>query len=106
MDRKTWLFMLGGLALAVALAFALSPFASSSPDGLDRVSQDQGFAEHAEGAQVWQHAPIQDYSMPGVGGRLATSVAGIAGTLAVAGIGYLGARIIRLRRRSVSPDPH
>ncbi len=104
MDTKTWMFMLGGLVLAAALAFAVSPFASSSPDGLDRVSQDHGFAEQAEKAQVWHGAPIPDYSFPGVEGRLATSVAGLVGTLAVAAIGYAGAIALRARRRVGSPN--
>lgn len=103
MDRKTWIFMLGGLALAIALAVLVSPFASSNPDGLDRVSQDQGFAEHAEGAQVWQRAPIPDYATPGVEGPISTSVAGLLGTLAVAGLGYLGARLVRARRGPEAP---
>lgn len=93
-----------GLVLAAALAFVVSPFASSSPDGLDRVSEDQGFAKRAEGAEVWRGAPIPDYALPGVEGRLSTSVAGLIGTLAVAGLGCAGAWVIRARRKSVSPD--
>ncbi len=104
MDRKTWTFMLGGLALAIALAVLVSPFASTSPDGLDRVSQDQGFGEHAEGAQLWQRAPIPDYATPGVEGALSTSLAGLLGTLAVAGLGYLGARLVRARRAPDAAD--
>jgi cobalt/nickel transport protein len=105
MDRKTWGFMLAGLALAVALAFVVAPFASSNPDGLDRVSQDHGFAEAAEGAQVWRRAPIPEYSFPRMDGRLSTGVAGVIGTLGVAGIAFLGARMIRARRRIGSADP-
>lgn len=102
-DRKTWTFMLGGLALAVALAVLVSPFASTSPDGLDRVSEDHGFADRSEGAQVWQRAPIADYSTPGVEGPISTSVAGLLGTVGVAGLGYLGARLLRARRAPHQP---
>jgi hypothetical protein len=38
-----------GLALAVGLAFFAAPYASSSPDGLDRVAADEGFAGAAGG---------------------------------------------------------
>ncbi|MBK7976049.1 MAG: PDGLE domain-containing protein [Deltaproteobacteria bacterium] len=79
MDRKTWGFMLAGLALAVALAFVVAPFASSNPDGLDRVSQDHGFAEAAEGAQVWRRAPIPEYSFPRMDGPPPQGVAGVIG---------------------------
>ena len=37
-------FTILALALAIGLATAVSPFASSSPDGLNRVAEDHGFA--------------------------------------------------------------
>jgi hypothetical protein len=77
-------FTIAALALAIGLAAAASPFASASPDGLDRVARDQGFAAEAK-----QHeAPVVGYALPGVGDpRLATGLAGFVGTLAVFGIG-------------------
>ena len=36
-------FILGGIALSLALAIFLSPFASPHPDGLERVAEDKGF---------------------------------------------------------------
>ena len=40
-------FTILALALAIGLATAASPFASSSPDGLERVAADKGFAPRA-----------------------------------------------------------
>lgn len=36
-------FILGGIGVAALLALFLSPFASSLPDGLERVAEIQGF---------------------------------------------------------------
>ena len=75
----------------IGLATAVSPFASSAPDGLNRVAADQGFA--ARGRR--QDAPVAGYAFPGVDDeRLATGLAGFAGTLVVF------ARRLRRRRRA------
>ena len=36
------------MVIAIAVVVLLAPAASSDPDGLDRVSGDEGFAEKAE----------------------------------------------------------
>jgi hypothetical protein len=63
-------FTVLALALALGLAVALAPFASSSPDGLERVAADQGFAARAEP----RDAPAA---------AVAEGVAAFAGTLLV-----------------------
>jgi hypothetical protein len=78
------------LALAIALATAVSPFASSSPDGLERVAADHGFAARGER----RAAPVLDYASDS---RLATGLAGFAGTLAVFGVGAGLAKVVRRR---------
>jgi hypothetical protein len=87
-------FTVIALALAVGLAGAASPFASSSPDGLERVAGDTGFLERGR-----QHeTPASDYALPGVGDpRLATGLAGFAGTLVVFGFGSTVAMVARRR---------
>lgn len=78
------------LALALALALVVSPFASSLPDGLERVAHDLGFAAKAEETASPLAAPIPDYSLPGVtNGRLATALAGGIGTVAAFGAAAL-----------------
>jgi hypothetical protein len=87
-------FLIVTLAVAIGLAVAVSPFASSSPDGLERVAADKGFAGRGEPSE----APIGAYAFPGIGDeRLATGVAGFAGTLIVFGLGSGLAALARRR---------
>jgi hypothetical protein len=81
-------FTILALALAIGLATAASPFASASPDGLERVATDNGFA--ARGEQ--RDAPVFEY---GSDSRVATALAGFAGTLLVFAIGTGVARVAR-----------
>ncbi len=96
-------FIALALAVAVGLALGLSPYASSSPDGLEKVAEDKGFIEDGTLHSIQEDSPIPDYAFPGIDDpRLATALAGFVGTLMVfliaTGIGWL------LRRRhSQSP---
>ena len=86
------------LAVAIGLGVAVSPFASPHPDGLERVAQDQGFAETGTLHAIQEDAPIPDYAFPGVtDDRAATAAAGIAGTLLVFALG--AGLAVALRRR-------
>ncbi len=72
------------LLVAVMVAAAAAPFAASAPDGLERVAQDAGFADAARPHALAGAAPAPDYAAPGVeDARVATALAGVAGTLAV-----------------------
>ncbi len=94
MNRKELLF---GLALAIILAVALSPFASPWPDGLEKFAEDKGFLHRSE-VEPLVSAPIPDYAWPGVEDEaLATSSAGVSGTLLVFGAGYVLAALIKRR---------
>ncbi len=85
----------GVLILALFLAL-LSPLASSSPDGLERVAEDKGFMETAREA-VFEIIP--DYVLPGMGNEAgATILAGIIGTLMLFGIGYGLAQLLKAKR--------
>lgn len=95
--RTRW-FTILALALAVGLASAVSPYASSSPDGLEKVAADQAFLERGERHTVQSASPAPDYAVPGVDDpRAATGLAGFVGTLGVFGLGYGLARASRLR---------
>lgn len=98
-------FLLVAMGVCLLLAAFLAPFASSSPDGMERVAEDQGFLERTEGKQVWKVAPVPDYEMPGIGGSgLATALAGVAGTLIVFGLALgLGRLLVRSRSRADRP---
>ena len=91
-----------GLALAVGLATAVAPYASSSPDGLERVATDKGFVEQGTLHAVQDDSPLPGYAFPGIGNeRLATGVAGFVGTLGVFAIGFGVARVLRRREDDV-----
>ncbi len=76
------------LLVALILAFFISPFASSSPDGLEKVAEDKGFLEKGE-VEPFFISPVPDYTWPGIKSEgIATGLAGIFGTLVVFGISY------------------
>ncbi len=86
--RKSLLiFVAAGIALSIALALIVSPFASSSPDGLEKVAEDKGFLEKAEETEpAWDKAPMADYSISSLEEShpaWATAIAGLLGTVAV-----------------------
>jgi hypothetical protein len=102
--RSTRIFVALALALAVGLATAVSPFASSSPDGLEKVAEEKRFLEEGRLAGIQEDSPIPDYAFPGVENeRLATGLAGFVGTLAVFAIGY--GLAVTVRRRTPRPGP-
>ncbi|XGB40909.1 MAG: PDGLE domain-containing protein [Nodosilinea sp. LVE1205-7] len=76
---------LGGLGTALLIAGLLSPFASSNPDGLDRVAQDHGFDHRAEPHPPSHRLPFygwfDGYALRPAPASLATPLAGIVGTL-------------------------
>ncbi len=77
-----------GLFIAIAIAVFLSPFASSHPDGLEKVAEDKNFLQAAEEKEIIK-APVPDYSMPGIKNKtIAGSVAGLIGTIIVFCIAY------------------
>ena len=43
---STVAMIVGGLLIALGLAFFVSRYASSSPEGLNKIAIDQGFAEN------------------------------------------------------------
>jgi hypothetical protein len=70
-----------GIALLITL---FSPFASSHPDGLERVAEDKGFSGLADSPP---YELISDYVFPWVDNEdLATILSGIVGVLIVAAV--------------------
>ncbi len=84
-----------GLLIAIVLAVA-SPLASSHPDGLEWVAEQQGFIQVA---QEPLYEVIPDYVLPGVPDEaVATILAGIVGALIVFGVA-LGVAYARRNRQ-------
>ena len=92
-DRKNYIFVLTGVAAALIIAMFVSVFASSFPDGLEKVAENLGFIDKAEGMAPEGIFLIPDYAVGGVENELwQTSLAGLSGVLiimAVFGIVYL-----------------
>ncbi|RJO63013.1 MAG: hypothetical protein C4542_01085 [Dehalococcoidia bacterium] len=94
MNKKWWLIAFI-FCLAVA---ALSPLASSSPDGLERVAEGKGFLGLAGSSPF---SVIADYAFPGIHNEaLATILAGWLGTVIVFGLAYGVTWLITRARQS------
>ena len=96
----TRLVLAGLLIATVLLAGVVSFYASSDPDGLERVAEDKGFAS-TESGHASAGSPLSDYAVAGVEDeRLSGGLAGVAGVAVVllltAGIAYA------VRRRPVA----
>jgi cobalt/nickel transport system permease protein len=77
--------VIGGVLISLVLA-AFSPLASSHPDGLEWVAEENGFIGAARDAF---YNIIPDYSMPGIADpALATIAAGLIGIVIVFGVAY------------------
>lgn len=93
--------VISGVVLAIGLAAFASPFASSSPDGLEKVAEEHGIPEADKAA--WQHAAIPDYQVPGIAHEgTATGLAGVIGTVCVLVAGLVVGRLIA-RRSNPAP---
>jgi len=100
MKKAVWKFVLLGLGLSLLLAIFISPYASSSPDGLEKVAEDHGFLSKAEDREpTWTHSPVPDYAVPGVESEsAATGLAGLVGTLIVFGFALVIGLVIHRRK--------
>lgn len=84
---KGWILTGVLITLAVVL---LSPFASASPDGLERVAEDLGFINIAQTAP---YEVIPDYTIPFLGATpISTIVAGAIGVIVVLAIVFIVGR--------------
>lgn len=90
----------GVLLVALILAGVVSYYASGSPDGLERVSEDKGFADTATEHHT-SGGPFADYSVKDIGNdRLAGGLAGVAGVVIVLALGSGLVYVVRRRTPS------
>lgn len=90
-------FLAIGLLVALLLAGVVSGFASSSPDGLEKVAEDKGFIDTAQDHGL-ADSPVADYGVAGVeNARLSGGLAGVIGVLGTLAVG--GGLFVVLRRR-------
>jgi cobalt/nickel transport protein len=100
LTKSNLAFLLSGLGASLLIAVFVSPFASSNPDGLDRVSQDLKFEHKATENAPAQKLPFahvfDEYALKGVPDALATPMAGLVGTLATFGLTWgIGKLVIK-----------
>ncbi len=101
-SRNLRLFLAGGLLVAAGLALVVSGFASGSPDGLERVAEDEGFLSTARD-HLFADGPLADYAVKGVDNeRLSTGLSGLVGVLITFGVGLALFALVRSRR----PEGH
>jgi hypothetical protein len=95
-------FIALGVAVAFALAFFASPYASSQPDGLNKVAIDQGFAQQ-EQPHAFQNLPTAGYGVRGISSdRLSTGLAGVIGVGVTFALGLGLFALVRATRRTDS----
>jgi cobalt/nickel transport system permease protein/cobalt/nickel transport protein len=86
-----------GILVALLIAGVGSYYASSHPDGLTKVSQDQGFAD-SEKDHGAGDGPLAGYETNGVDdARLSGGMAGVLGSLGV--LVLAGGLVVLVRRR-------
>ena len=89
-------FFAGAILISALLAGGVSNYASSSPDGLEKVAEDIGFIETAED-HTYAEGALADYGVKGVENpRLSTGLAGVIGVVAT---GVVSTGIFMLVRR-------
>jgi hypothetical protein len=97
---STRTLVVAGVLVALLLAGVVSFYASSAPDGLNRVAEDQGISR-AERDHPGSDGPMAGYRARGVeNDRLSGLVAGVSGALVV--LALFGGLTFVLRRRKES----
>ena len=89
-------FLISGFIASLFLAGVVSFYASSNPDGLEKVAEDIGFIETAED-HTYAEGALADYGVKGVENpRLSSGLAGVIGVVAT---GVVSTGIFMLVRR-------
>ena len=91
------LLLTAGLLLSLLLAGVVSAWASSKPDGLNRVAADKGFAAQERDSATGE-SPLADYGVRGVEDeRLSGGLAGVVGCVVVLALAGGLTRVLRAR---------
>jgi cobalt/nickel transport protein len=77
-----------GFAVSLALAGGVSYYASSHPDGLEKVAGDVGFLDSAKESAV-KDSPLAEYGVAGVENeRISGGLAGVIGVASTAAVSF------------------
>lgn len=86
-EKKITTFVITGIIAALVIAVFISPFASSYPDGLEKVAENLGFIEKAQSTVSEDIFLIPDYTFGAVNSPLwQGALAGLFGVLIVLAI--------------------
>jgi len=103
---STRVVVLVGLIVALVLASVVALFASTSPDGLERVAEDVGFADTATDSAV-ASSPLADYQVGGSDADEASwrsALAGVAGVAIMSLVAFAGFAAMARRPDQSRPD--
>lgn len=105
LTTRKWKWI-GLLVITLVAAGLLSPWASSHPDGLERVAEDHGFLQQASTVHEW--APIPDYEVAGIPWTvLRVGLAGVIGSVIMITILWGAMRsFTRIRRENDAGTNH
>ena len=82
-------FLISGFVISLFLAGVVSFYASSNPDGLEKVAQDIGFLDTAK-EHTNADGVLADYGVKGIDNeRASVGVAGVIGVVGTAVVGGL-----------------
>jgi cobalt/nickel transport protein len=82
-------FLLGGILVSIFVAGFISYYASSSPDGLEKVAEDKGFLDTAKDSAN-SNSFLADYGIAGIDNeRLSVGLSGIIGVIATLSVSLL-----------------
>ena len=88
MSRLSKKFYTFFFLVSLAVAGVLSYYASSHPDGLEKVAEDKGFLDTAKDSAV-SGSPLADYGVAGLDNeRLSVGVSGVIGILVTAAVAF------------------
>jgi cobalt/nickel transport protein len=89
-------FLAAGFVISLFLAGVISFYASSSPDGLEKVAEDIGFLESAKD-HTNADGVLADYGVKGIDNERAS--VGLAGVIGVIGTAVVGGVLFRFISR-------
>jgi cobalt/nickel transport protein len=89
-------FLAAGFLISLFLAGVISFYASSSPDGLEKVAEDIGFLESAKD-HTNADGVLADYGVKGIDNERAS--VGLAGVIGVIGTAVVGGVLFRFISR-------
>lgn len=95
---KTKRFYIVGLLISFLIAGIFSFYASTAPDGLEKVAEEIGFLESAKDSAAANSA-LADYGVAGIENeRLSVGLAGIIGVITTGIVMYVIVRLLGKRK--------